>query len=162
MGRHHSQPTLSLLNSHSLSGNVLEGRKATNQSQFSLGRPLGRLEIYGNDSTLCADTREVATEHPGCPRSHHLQPDQEASEDGWEEISTGERGRCQGKVVAQSCMQTNWRRSSSSRSRTGAAVRHITLTRLLFRCRGDNMPSCPIPSRDSRTLVLTWPEASAS
>ena len=123
MGRHHSQPTLSLLNSHSLSGNVLEGRKATNQSQFSLGRPLGRLEIYGNDRTLCADTREVATEHPGCPRSHHLQPDQEASEDGWEEISTGERGRCQGKVVAQSCMQTNWRRSSRSRSR-GSSPSH--------------------------------------
>ena len=79
---------------------MLEGRKATNQSQFSLGRPLGRLEIYGNDSTLCADTREVATEHPWCPQSYHLQPHQEASEDGWEEISTGEGGRCQSKVVA--------------------------------------------------------------
>ena len=78
---------------------MLEGRKATNQSQFSLGRPLGRLEIYGNDSTLCADTREVATEHPWCPRSYHLQPHQEASQDGWEEISTGEGGRCQWKVV---------------------------------------------------------------
>ena len=53
----------------------------------------------GNDSTLFADTREVATEHPRCPRSHHLQPHQEASQDGWEEISTGEGGRCQWKVV---------------------------------------------------------------
>ena len=44
----------------------------------------------------------------------------------------------------------------------GAAARHIPLTRLLFRCRGDNMPSCPIPSQDSRTLVLMWPGASAS
>ena len=52
-----------------------------------------------NDSILCADTREVATEHPWCPRSYHLQPYQEASQDRWEEISTGERGRCQSKVV---------------------------------------------------------------
>ena len=44
----------------------------------------------------------------------------------------------------------------------GAAARHIPLTRLLLRCRGDNMPSCPIPSRGSRTLVLMWLVASAN
>ena len=44
----------------------------------------------------------------------------------------------------------------------GAAARHNPLTRLLLRCRGDNMPSCPIPSRCSRTLVLMWLVASAN
>ena len=44
----------------------------------------------------------------------------------------------------------------------GAAARHIPLTRLLLRCRGDSMPSCPIPSRGSRTLVLMWLVASAN
>ena len=82
---------------HSLSGNVLEGRRATNQSKFSLGRPLGRLKIYGV-SIIFADTREITTEHPRCPRSD-LQPHQEASQGGWEEISTGEGGRCQSKVA---------------------------------------------------------------
>ena len=81
LGRHLSRPTLSRLPRTASQATWSKVARRQTDSNFPLVDLLVVIAIYGNDSVPCADTREIATEHPWRPRSH-LQPDQEASQDG--------------------------------------------------------------------------------